>query len=170
MNATQRYAQFLWLAPVAAVLVAVGILSRHPADDRFRADAIRLFEQAQRVEIYPTGDAESALTITRRDRRFLALLHGIRSSWVTARCPADGDTSVDIYLPPGEQEPALRRACYHTGCGQLTFAQAEIEPEGRALHMGPAFNYVCRVELRRALGAGSHWPAPSPCPKEFCEE
>jgi len=170
VNTTQRYAQFLWLAPVAAVLVVVGILARHPEDDRFRADAIRLFERAERIEVYPAGHTESALTITRRDRRFLALLHGIRSSWVTARCPAPADTCVDIYLSPGERETAMRHAYYHTGCGQLTFAQDETEPEGRALHMGPAFNYICRAELRRALGAGSAWPPPSACPKEFCEQ
>jgi len=145
VNHTPRYAPYLWLAPVGALLVLAAVLSRHPDETRFRDTVIRLFEQAQRVELHPAHQERPVVTISRDDRRqFRALLHGVRSSYVAPLCPAAPDTLIDIYLPPSgaaRPEPEMLHAYYHTTCGQITFADYDA-PKDRALRMGPAFRYL----------------------------
>lgn len=161
MNRTRRWARYLWLAPVGALLVLAGLLARSPQDARFRTQAIALFEQAERVELRTADPRQAAVVIPREDRRrFRALLHGLRSSWVTVRCPAEADVFIDIYLPAsGAERPTweLRHACYHTTCGQLTLVGDESQPPGRALKMGPAFRGLVPKPAR-----------PSPCAGEYC--
>jgi hypothetical protein len=163
MNSPRAYAQYLWLAPVGALLVLAAILAHHPREARYRQGVVTLFEQAERVEFYVWGDNEPAMVIARGDtRKFRAILHGIRDSWVIARCPAEPDIRVDLYLtpsPPERREPELVHAYYHTTCRQLTVADTRLQLSDRALHLGAAF---------RALVPQPR--TPSACPKEFVPE
>lgn len=159
MNSTRRYAQYLWLVPVAVVLAAALLLARNPEDARFRSGIVALFEQAERVTIYPTSESQSEVIVSRGDaRRFRALLHGVRDSYVAPRCPAQPDTCVDIYLRvsgPKDARDTVRRGLYHTTCGQLTLADDDAGPNAGALHVGPAFRSLVPQPEQ-----------PSQCPEE----
>lgn len=163
MNSARPYAQYLWLAPVAALLVLAAILSHHPKEARYRQNVISQFERAERVELYVSGENEPAVVIARGDvRRFRAVLHGIRDSWVTRRCPAEPDIRIDIYLSPSPPErpgPELLHAYYHTACRQLTLADTELQLADSALCVGPAFRSLLPKPTK-----------PSACPKEFISQ
>ena len=162
MNSFRRHAQYLWLAPVVVTLAVTAILAHNPRDARLRRAMIDLFERAERIEFYQAGNSEPTLVVARgdRDRRFV--LYGVRDCYVAARCPAEADTRIEIYLPPSPpREPLeqVRHLEYHSGCGQLTLvgSAAESTPGGRALAMGRAF----RSMVPRSKQA-------SACPPEFC--
>jgi hypothetical protein len=176
VNTFRRHAQYLWLVPVAAILAVTAIVAHNPRDARFRREVIGWFERAERIEFYAAGNSEPTLVVGRGGRLRRFVLYGVRESYVTARCPAEADTRIEIYLPaspPQQPFEQVRHLDYHTTCGQLTpvaagapVGQAAQEapgggapPAGRALAVGRAFRSVA--------------PRPkqaSACPPEFCPQ
>jgi hypothetical protein len=164
VNSFRRHAQYLWLVPVAVILAVTAIVVHNPRDARFRQKVIGWFERAERIEFYAAGNSEPTLVVGRGDRLRRFVLYGVRESYVTARCPAEADTRIEIYLPaspPQQPFEQVRHLDYHTTCGQLTpvGSAAEDAPGGRALAVGRAFRSTVPQPKQ-----------PSLCPPEFCSQ